>query len=91
MRVALGARGAHIFRLVVGEGMALVTAGLVLGIVGGLAAGRLLEGALFGVSPADPATGLVVLLTLAAVAFAACAVPALRALRTDPIAALRAD
>jgi putative ABC transport system permease protein len=91
VRVALGARGADIFRLVVGEGMTLAAAGLVLGIVGGLAAGRLLEGALFGVSPADPGTGLAVLSMLAAVAFAACAVPALRALRTDPVTALRSD
>jgi predicted permease len=91
VRVALGASGADIFRLVVGEGMALVAGGLVVGIVGGLAAGRALEGALFGVSPADPGTGLAVVSMLAAVAFAACAVPALRALRTDPVTALRSD
>lgn len=91
VRVALGARDSDIFRLVVGEGMALVGGGLGFGIVGGLVAGRLLEGALFGVSPADPGTGLVVLSTLAAVAFVACALPALRALRTDPVTALRSD
>ena len=91
VRVALGARDADIFRLVVGEGMALVGGGLGFGIVGGLVAGRLLEGALFGVSPADPGTGLVVLTTLATVAFVACALPALRALRTDPVTALRSD
>ena len=91
VRVALGARGSDIFRLVVGEGMALVGGGLALGMVGALAAGRVLEGALYGVSPADPGTGLVVLSVIAAVAFAACALPALRALRTDPVTALRSD
>jgi putative ABC transport system permease protein len=91
LRVALGARGAHIFRLVVGEGMGLVAAGLAIGALGSMAAGRVLSGVLFGVSPSDPATGLSVLAVLGAVAFAACAVPALRALRVDPAAALRAD
>jgi putative ABC transport system permease protein len=50
-----------------------------------------LEGALFGVSPVDPGTGLAVLSVIATVAFAACALPALRALRTDPVTALRSD
>jgi putative ABC transport system permease protein len=53
--------------------------------------GRLLEGALFGVSPWDPGTGLLVVGVLGTVAFGACAVPARRALRLDPVVALRND
>jgi putative ABC transport system permease protein len=89
--VALGAGNGDIFRMVVGEGMALVGVGLGVGLVAVFGAGRAMESALFGVSPADPTAGAAVVLLLAAVAFAACAVPALRASRTDPIAALRND
>jgi putative ABC transport system permease protein len=91
VRVALGAGNGDIFRMVVGEGMALVGVGLGVGLVAVFGAGRAMESALFGVSPADPTAGAAVVLLLAAVAFAACAVPALRASRTDPIAALRND
>ncbi len=91
VRVALGAGNGDIFRMVVGEGMALVGVGLGVGLVAAFGAGRAMESALFGVSPADPTAGAAVVLLLAAVAFAACAVPALRASRTDPIAALRND
>jgi putative ABC transport system permease protein len=91
VRVALGARGRDIFRLVVGEGMALAAGGLAVGLLGGLWCGRLLEGALFGVSALDPGTGLAVLSLLGGVAFVACSVPAWRALRIDPATALRGE
>jgi putative ABC transport system permease protein len=91
VRVALGARGADIFRLVAGEGLTLVGGGLLLGAAGALAAGRVLESALFGISPFDPGTALLVVGVLGTVAFGACAVPAGRALRLDPVEALRND
>jgi putative ABC transport system permease protein len=91
VRVALGARGADIFRLVVGEGMTLAAGGLAVGLIGCLWAARLLEGALFGVSAVDPATAVAVLSLLAGAAFLACALPALRALRVDPVTALRGE
>ena len=91
LRVALGARGRDIFRLVVGEGMALAGGGLALGLLGGLWSARLLEGALFGVSSMDPGTALAVLSLLGGVAFLACSLPALRAVRVDPALALRGD
>ncbi|HET8647714.1 MAG TPA: ABC transporter permease [Vicinamibacteria bacterium] len=91
LRVALGARGRDIVRLVVGEGMALVAAGAALGAAGSLVGGRLLRGVLAGLSPADPATGLAVLAVLMLVAVSACLLPALRALRVDPAVALRGE
>jgi len=71
--------------------MSLAAAGLAIGLGGALAIGRLMSGLLFGVTPADPiavggAAALVIL-----VAFAACYVPARRAMRVDPIVALRRD
>jgi putative ABC transport system permease protein len=91
VRVVLGARALDIFRLVVGEGMALAASGLVLGLLGGFWSARLLEGALFGVSSLDPGTALGVVSMMGAVAFLACSMPALRAARIDPARALRSD
>jgi predicted permease len=84
VRVALGARGAHIFGLVVGEGMGLVASGLLIGLLGCAAAGRVLSSALFGVSPSDPATLTASATALFAATMAACYVPARRAARVDP-------
>jgi ABC-type antimicrobial peptide transport system permease subunit len=69
--------------------MTLVFAGVVIGLVMALALGRSLESLLFGVRPADPLTLAGVSVFLLFVAFAACALPALRASRVDPIHALR--
>jgi predicted permease len=91
VRMALGAKPRDVLRLVVGEGMRLVAAGAALGVAGALATSRLVSAMLFGVSAADPLTYGAVVMILAAVAFIACYIPALRAARVDPISALRAE
>jgi predicted permease len=89
VRMALGARAGDVLRLVVGHGLALAGAGVLLGVVGALVATRLLRGLLFEVSPTDPPTfGAAVLLLLAA-ALLASSVPAWRAARVDPLETLR--
>lgn len=89
MRMALGATPRDVLRLVVGEGMAVVLAGIGIGLAGGLALGRALSNLVYGVTVRDPATFASVALILAIVAFAACVIPARRAMRVDPIVALR--
>jgi putative ABC transport system permease protein len=89
IRMALGADQNNIFRLVVVNSMQFILAGLVLGIVGSLAATRLIASLLFGVTPSDPATFAAIVTMLALVAFSACWIPARRAMRVDPIVALR--
>ncbi len=91
IRLALGAAGARVMRLVLGEGVWLVGAGLVLGGAVALAATRRVAPFLFGLTPADPATWAISALALAAVSVAACALPAWRAARLDPNAVLRAE
>jgi predicted permease len=91
IRIALGAAGARVMRLVLGEGAWLVGTGLLLGGAVALAATRWVAPFLFGVAPADPATWAVSALALAAVSVAACALPAWRAARLDPNAVLRAE
>ena len=91
VRVALGARGGDVLRLVMRRGLLLVAGGLGVGIVAALALGRLVAGLLYGLSAADPATLSGVALFLAVVAAIAIYVPARRATRVDPMVALRAD
>jgi predicted permease len=91
IRMALGAERSSVPRAVVAEGLKLAGAGIVLGMLGALALSRLLEGLLFGVTPTDPVTYAVVLVSVLAAAFVACFVPALRAARADPLSALRAE
>ena len=91
VRMALGARPAEIRRLVVGQAMALAAAGMALGAAGAVALGRALASLLFQVAPADATTFGVALVTLAAIALAACYLPARRATRIDPMVALRAE
>lgn len=91
IRMALGADARRVFRLVLGDGLLLVGIGLLIGIPGVWAAGRLLEGLLVGVSPFDPLTLLAVAFALAAVATLACWIPARRVTGIDPAGALRAD
>jgi putative ABC transport system permease protein len=89
IRMALGAAPRDIVRLVVGQGMRLVLAGIVIGFVASLWLTKFLASQLFGTQPTDPATFALVALGLALVALAACLIPARRAMRVDPMVALR--
>ena len=89
IRLALGAGAQHVFNVVLRDGLVLVGIGVAIGVGGALAAGRMLAGFLYGVSPADAATYVAVTAILCAVALVACAIPARRAMRMDPTAALR--
>jgi len=89
IRAALGATAGSLQRLVFRSGMRLAGIGLAVGFVVSLGVTRLLQAILFGVSPRDPLTIAVVAVVLAAVAAAACFVPARRATKVDPIVALR--
>ncbi|HEX9761223.1 MAG TPA: ABC transporter permease [Candidatus Acidoferrales bacterium] len=89
IRMALGAERTHIVRLVAAQGLRLTLAGLAAGLMGAVWLTGLVEGMLFGVRPSDPMTFAVVIVVLVAAALTACALPALRAGRTDPAVALR--
>ena len=89
VRMALGANVRDVLRLILRQGFGLVIAGIALGIVVSLASGRLIASLLFGVTTTDPATLIGVTLTLIVVAIVACYVPARRAMKIDPIEALR--
>jgi putative ABC transport system permease protein len=89
IRMALGASRAAILRMVLRETLTLVLAGLALGVPCALAASRLVAHLLFDVSPYDPITLTTVAVALAAVALAAGYIPARRAMRVDPVIALR--
>ena len=91
IRMALGAGGARVQRNIVGQGMLLVGIGVVLGLAGGVAAGRALSSQLFGVSPADPATLAAVSLTVLTAALLASWLPARRASRVEPQEVLRGE
>ena len=89
IRMALGAQRADVLRLVAGRGLRLTLAGLGIGVVAALAVTRLLSTLLFGVGPTDPLTFVAMATLLCAVAVVACAEPAHRAMRVDPMVALR--
>lgn len=89
VRIALGAQGRDIFRLVVGQGMVMTLLGIGIGLAGAFALTGLLSGLLFRVSPTDPVTFLVVSLLLSCVALLASYIPARRAMSVDPMVALR--
>jgi putative ABC transport system permease protein len=91
VRLALGAQGRDVVRLVVRQGLLITSGGIALGLLGSTFATRALGTLLIGVGAADPGTAAVVGLGLVAVALVACWVPARRATRVDPIAALRAE
>jgi predicted permease len=89
IRLALGATKIDVLRMVLGNGMKMAVAGIVLGLLGALQLTELLEQLLFGVAPIDPTTFAVIPLLLMLVALFACFVPARRATRVDPLVALR--
>ncbi len=88
IRMALGSTAAGVFRLILREGVILIGGGFLFGTAGAWAVRRGIESQLFGVAAGDPVVLSVVALALAAVAFAACALPAHRAARIDPTLAL---
>ena len=89
IRMALGARAGQLLALVVRQGMAPVAWGLALGLIGALSATALIRTLLFGVTASDPAIYAAATVILGVVAAAACAIPAIRATRVDPMSALR--
>jgi len=89
--MALGASRMHVFRLVIGQGLALVTAGVVLGVAAANALARVVADLLFGVRPSDFSTFAVTSLILIVVAILASFIPARRATAIDPLVALRAE
>ena len=89
LRVALGAQPRAVARLIIGQGLKLTLIGLAVGFAGAVAMGFAMSKLLFGVKPTDPVTFLIVPLLLGAVALLASYIPARRALRVDPMTALR--
>ncbi len=91
IRMAIGARQADVSRTVLRSGLGLTAGGVLAGVVMSLALTQLIESQLFGVRPADPATMASVVTLMIAVAAAAAYLPARRAARVDPVAALRSQ
>ena len=89
IRLALGARPAALFAMVVRQGMRPVVIGALIGLASAVALTTVMQSLLFGVDPVDPATYVAASATLAIIALAACAIPAMRATRVDPLVALR--
>lgn len=91
VRLAVGATAGALARLVIGQGLRLVSLGVVAGLAVAFALGRLLEARLYGISARDPIALLSSVFLLLTVALVACWLPARRAARTDPITALRSE
>jgi ABC-type antimicrobial peptide transport system permease subunit len=91
IRMSLGADSRRVMGMVLGDGGRLLGIGLALGLVGSAVLARAIRGMLFGVAPADPVTFVGVAVVVLVVGLAACAGPALRAARVDPLVAMRAE
>ncbi len=91
IRIALGAKRSQVAGLVLGRGLALTGAGVMLGVVSALALSRLLSSVLFGIASTDPLTFGAAVVVVFSVATVACWLPARRATRVDPVAVLRAE
>jgi putative ABC transport system permease protein len=89
IRLALGAQSQNILRMVLRQGLGLAIAGAAVGLVCALIVSHLMAGLLYGVRPTDPLTFAGVAVLLIGVALLACYVPARRAIRVDPLVALR--
>jgi len=89
IRIALGAQRSDVLRLVLGDGAKMVAVGLAVGLAAAFGLTRLMANMLFGVSTIDPLTFACVAAVLSSVALAACYIPARRAMRVDPMVALR--
>ena len=91
IRMAIGAQRGHVLALVLRKGLVMTAIGITLGLAGAAAGARLLRGLLFGVTPLDPETFLLVSLLFGLVAACACYLPARRAARVDALVALRSE
>ena len=89
IRIALGAEGADVLKLIVGQAMRLAFIGVAIGLVAAFFVMRLMSSLLYGVSATDPLTFALISLVLVAVALVACAIPASKATKVDPMIALR--
>jgi ABC-type antimicrobial peptide transport system permease subunit len=89
VRMALGAQKGEILKMIMGHGLRLTLIGLAIGAAGALALTRLMTNLLYGVRPSDPLTFIAVSLLLTMVALLACYIPARRAMKVDPMVALR--
>jgi putative ABC transport system permease protein len=91
IRLALGAERSRVVRMIVSQGMLSISAGIVAGVIAAYASTRMIRTLLYGVGAHDAQTFTIVTIALAVVAFFACALPAMKAAKVDPVVALRAE
>jgi len=91
IRIALGAQPSDVLKLILGHGIKLVVVGIFVGVAGAIILTRFISSLLFGISAIDPVTFLLTTIVLLIVAFLACYIPARKAMRVDPMIALRAE
>jgi ABC-type antimicrobial peptide transport system permease subunit len=89
--MALGAQTREVLKLIIGQGMMLSLIGMTIGLASAIAVTRLMRNLLFGVSPTDPLTFVIISLLLIFVSLIACWIPARRATKLDPMIALRTE